>query len=323
MALSSDQEFDAGALVLFGEAGFGELQFQLAEDIDGDEDGLGLLAEAGGHFEEDAVDLALLVFEKADEFVVLLDGFEGLDEDGLAAGAGAVDDALDPALLLGFDGDDEAVATDGDQLILEGVAFGEAAEIAAQRILDGAALLFNLAADGGQGGRGIVVESSVGRELVGEVMQERSEILDGGAELLDGGPGLLHGLRGMDGGFAPLGGAIDDEDGVAEFGGFESGSGDAGAEHELAGVDEAAEIEASAGAEEGTHLGGELLLAIDPGGVRGGGKGIDRLPAKLALAAAAHDFAEAIELQHGGAGVGKRGGHGNHGLRDIIAEWKS
>ncbi len=165
-------------MVLLGEAGFGELQLELAEDIDGEEDGLGLLAEAGGHFQQDAVDLALLVFEEADEFVVLLDGFQGLDEDGLAAGAGSVDDALDAALLLGFDGDDEAVAADGDQLVLQGVAFGETAEIAAQRLLDGAALLLDFATDGGQGGRGVVVEGSVGRELVGEVAQERGEILD-------------------------------------------------------------------------------------------------------------------------------------------------
>ncbi len=279
---------------------------------------------------QDAVDLALLVFEEADKFVVLLDGFQGLDEDGLAAGAGSVDDALDAALLLGFDGDDEAVAADGDQLVLQGVAFGEAAEIAAQRVLDGAALLFDLAADGGQGGRGVVVEGSVGRKLVGEVAQERGEILDGGAELLDSGPGrfaagyaatdaapaagvrLTHGLRGMGGGFAPLGGAIDEEDDIAEFGGFQGGSSDAGAEDELARIGEAAEIEASAGAEEGTHLGGELLLALDPFGIGGGRKRVHRLLAELALAAAAHNLAEAVKLKHGGAGVKERGGHESH-----------
>ena len=59
-----------------------------------------LLAEARGHLQQDAVNLALLVFQQADEFVVLLDGFEGLDEDGLAAGAGAVNDALHAAFLL-------------------------------------------------------------------------------------------------------------------------------------------------------------------------------------------------------------------------------
>ena len=128
---------------------------------------------------EDAVDLALLVFEQADEFVVLLDGFQGFDEDGLAAGAGSVDDALDAAFLLGFHGDDEAVAADGDEFVLQGAAFGEAAQIAAQRVLDGAVLPFDFAADGGEFGRGVVVEGAVGRELVGEEAQERGEVLDG------------------------------------------------------------------------------------------------------------------------------------------------
>jgi hypothetical protein len=120
----------------------------------------------------------------------------------------------------------------------------------------------------------------------------------------------------MGGGFAPLGGTIDDQDGVAEFGGVERGSADAGAEDKLAGIGEAAEIEASAGAEEGTHLGGELLLALDPLGIRGGGKRVHRLPAKLALAAAAHDLAEAVELQRGGAGVQERRGHETHYRRE-------
>jgi hypothetical protein len=231
-----DEKIDAGALVLLGEAGLGELQLKLAQDIDGGEDSLGLLAEAGGHFEEDAVDFALFVFEQADKLVVLLDGFQRLDKDGLAAGTGAVDDALDAALLLDLDRDDEAVAADSDQFVLQGIAFREAAKITAQRVLDGAALLLDLAADGGEGGRGVVIESSVGRELVGEIVEERGEILERGAELLDGGPGFFHGLRRMGGGFAPFGGAVDEEDDVAEFGGLQNGSADAGTEHELAGI---------------------------------------------------------------------------------------
>jgi hypothetical protein len=82
--------------------------------------------------DEDAVDLGLLFFEEADELVVLLDGFEGLDVDGLAGGAGAVDYAGDAALLLGFDGDDEAVAADGDEVFL-GVAVGGERRSAARR----------------------------------------------------------------------------------------------------------------------------------------------------------------------------------------------
>ena len=74
----------------------------------------GLLAESPRHGDENAMDLGLFLVEKAYELVVLLDGFQGLDEDGLAAGAGSVDYSLDAAPLLGLDGNDEAVATDGD-----------------------------------------------------------------------------------------------------------------------------------------------------------------------------------------------------------------
>ena len=141
----------------------------------------------------------------------------------------AVDDALHAALLLDLDGDDEALAADGDQFVLHGAAFGEAAEIAAQRFLNGAALLLDLAADAGEFGRGVVVERAVGLNLVAEVAQELGEVGDAGGELRrrrvhsD-----LHGGRRAERDLAPLGGAIDDEDDVANLGGFESGAGDAG-----------------------------------------------------------------------------------------------
>ena len=44
------------------------------------------------------MDLGLFVIEQAHEFVVLLDRFQGLDEYGLSAGAGAVNHALHAAL---------------------------------------------------------------------------------------------------------------------------------------------------------------------------------------------------------------------------------
>ena len=71
------------------------------------------------------MDLGLLVVEQAGELVVLLDGLHGLDEDGLAAGAGAVKDAADLALELGLDGDDEALAAHGDEVVLRAAAFAE------------------------------------------------------------------------------------------------------------------------------------------------------------------------------------------------------
>ena len=91
-------------------------------------------------------------FEQPDEFVVLLDGLHRLDKHGLSAGACAVDDALYAAFLLDLDWDDEALAADGDEFVLNRAAFGEMAQISAERFLDGAALLFNVAADACQFG---------------------------------------------------------------------------------------------------------------------------------------------------------------------------
>ncbi len=101
------------------------------------------------------MDLDEFLFQQADEFVVLFDGFEGLDEDRLAAGAGAVNYALHAAFLLDFDGDDEAFAADGDEFVLHGAALGQAAQIAAQGFLNRAALLFDFAADAASSGEAL------------------------------------------------------------------------------------------------------------------------------------------------------------------------
>src|SRR5271167_3843548 len=79
------------AVVVFGEAGFGKLEFQFSQDVGSSQEGFGVLSDLPRHFREDAVNFGLLFIEQANEFVVLLDGFEGLDEYGLSAGTGSVD----------------------------------------------------------------------------------------------------------------------------------------------------------------------------------------------------------------------------------------
>src|SRR5277367_548323 len=139
-------------------------------------DRFGVFADAAGHFEEDAMNLGELFVEQADEFVILLDGFQGFDVDGLAAGAGAVNYALDAAFLLNFDGDDEAFAADGDEFVLHGAAFGEAAEISAEGVLDGAALFFYFAADASEFGGSVIFERAVGLNFVAEEAEEVGEV---------------------------------------------------------------------------------------------------------------------------------------------------
>ena len=59
---------------------------------------------------------------------------------------------------------------------------------------------------------------------------------------------------------------------VADLGGFEGGSIDAGLVEENGRVEEAAELEAAPAGEHCPHLGGTLLLLIDPGKVGAGFK---------------------------------------------------
>ena len=89
-----------------------------------------------------------------------------------------MDHALHAAFLLDFYGDDEAFAADGDQFVLHRAAFGEAAQISAQRFLNGAALLFDFAANAREFGRGFVVERSIGLDLVAELAEEFGEVDD-------------------------------------------------------------------------------------------------------------------------------------------------
>jgi len=192
------------------------------------ENRIGALAYVVGHFQEDAVNLGLLLVEQADQFVVLLDGFEGLDEDGLAAGARAVDYALNAALLFDFDGDYETLATDGDQFVLHCAVLGKLAQITSQRFLNLALLFFDFAADAGEFGRGAIFEGAVGLELVAESAEEAGEVYDGGGKLGYAGPSCFHGGGRVEGNLAPLGGAVDQQDNVADFQTFEYGSGNAG-----------------------------------------------------------------------------------------------
>src|SRR5580704_7786514 len=112
------------------------------------------------------MNFSLLFIQQAHEVVVLLNGLDGFDEDRLAARTTAMDHARNAALLLDLDRDHEALAADGDEFVLDGATFGEAPQVAAQRILNGAALLFDLTTNAGEFGRGAIFEGAIGLNLV-------------------------------------------------------------------------------------------------------------------------------------------------------------
>ena len=89
---------------------------------------------------------------QADQFVVLLDGFERFDVNGLARGAGAVNHAGDTPLQFGADGNHEAVAANGDQVFLRRASRGELAKRGAEALFNKALLALLLAANAAEPG---------------------------------------------------------------------------------------------------------------------------------------------------------------------------
>ena len=87
-----------------------------------------------------------------------------------------MDHSIHFAALLGLYRNYKALTTNRDQLFLDCAAFGQMAEIAAQRVLNKPLLFFHVATDARQLRRGAVVECAIRRNFVAEEAQQRSEI---------------------------------------------------------------------------------------------------------------------------------------------------
>ena len=85
------------AVVVAGKAGAGLEAIDQRQDARAFDQSMSVAAHLAGERHEDAVNLGLLFFDEADQFVVLLDGFQRLHVDRLTRGADAVDHAADCA----------------------------------------------------------------------------------------------------------------------------------------------------------------------------------------------------------------------------------
>ncbi len=302
------------AVVVFGEAGFGELEFEFGEDVGGGQNRIRVFADLARHFEQDAMDLGLFFIQQAHQFVVLLDGFERLDKDGLSAGTGAVHHALHAALLLDFYRDDKALAADGDQFVLHGAAFGKFPQVAAQRFLNLAFLLLDLTANAAQLGRRAIVERAVGQNLVAERTQEAGEILNAGGKRGHGGPVGAHRGGRLAHNFTPFGSAVGDQHNVANLGGLKSGAADARLLDQLSDFGQPGEFEPSADAAVLADFSRELLLRLNPGMIERRQKFRDAALAQRRGGVAGQQVAQRLELKQARTGVGHWIGHERHGL---------
>jgi len=158
-----------------GKAGAGQEAIDLGENASALDQRMRVAGDLAREGDEDAMDLGLFLFEKADELVVLLDGFERLDVNGQARGAGAVNDARDAALEFGADGDNEPLAADGDQLVLRGAFAGEFAQGGTEALFNEALLALLVVADAPQLRRGVVGDGAVGLDGALDGVGERPE----------------------------------------------------------------------------------------------------------------------------------------------------
>ena len=138
------------------------------------------------------------------------------------------------------------------------------AQVAAQRVLNGAALLFDLATNAGEFGRGAIFEGAIGLNLVLKIAAQFLKVGDAGRELRDRLPIAAHGGGRTEGDLPPLGGAVDDEQDIANLGGLDGGAGDAGLVEQYGDVEQASKFEAATNAAVLADLSGALVLFADP-----------------------------------------------------------
>ena len=167
-----------------------------------------MFCDAFRHFHQNAVDLSLFFFPQAYQLIVLLYGFERFDKHRLAAGTGAMHNALHAPFLLYLDRDNKAFIANRDQLFLHCSAFRKAPHIGAQGFLNRALLPLNVLANSSQLSRCAIFESAVGTDLVAECTQELREINDSQRKLRHGIPPSLHCCGRIESDFAPLRRAI-------------------------------------------------------------------------------------------------------------------
>ena len=244
------------------------------------------------------MNLRQFLIEQPHQFVVLLDGFEWLDEDRLPARTRAVHHTLHAAFLLDFHRDYKTLAANGYEFFLHRAALGQPAQISAQRFLNGAPLLFDLAADARQLRRGLVFQSSIGLDFVAEETQKFGEVDNLLRERAYSAPVGLH-IRGrMQRNLAPLGRAVDQQNHVANFGGFQRGARNARFLHLPIDFTQAGKIEAAADAPELANLARQFLLSLNPMAIGGRSESGDPLLSKGRGGVSVQHFPERVKLQH-------------------------
>ena len=313
--MSAPTQAYGDAVVVLGEAGLGELQFEFGEDFDGGEDRVGIFADPARSFRA-GCDGSRASSSSSRRTSSL---FCSMVSSGSTKTVWPLE--LAPwttpctrrfcSTLTGMTKRSPRMVTSSS---CSGAAFGESAEISAERFLNQPLLFLDLAANAASSGEARSSSVPSGRILLRKERRKAVKSWMAAESSAHGGPLGAHGGRGMADDLAPLGGAIGDEDNIADLAGFKSGSGNAGFLDQLRDLGEAGELKASADAEELADFGGELMLAFNPGAIDRGTEFRDAALAQQRRGVPGEQVAQALELQQAGAGVEDRIGDKRHAL---------
>ncbi len=228
------------AIELRREARLAEDQLQLRHGHQRAANRIAVRAHAVGHFEQDAVDFARFFFRQLRQLVVEVDGFERLDEQRVAAGADAVDDAVELAPLPGDHRHHEALVADGDEFFLEHAFLAVRAKKPLERFLNGFLLALHVAAHAGQRDTGVVRDAAIGQNFAFQILQQQAKIADG----LRAPPQARKtlGRRGQQG--FGVGGPVEQREEVEDFLGVKAGAFNPKLVYRGLGVGQAVEIDA-------------------------------------------------------------------------------
>src|ERR1700722_2789760 len=135
-----------------------------------------MVANLRGERDKYAVNLFVFFFDEAHQLVVLLDGFERLHIHRLPGRTGAVHHAGDAPLEFAAHGNDEAVAANGDEVVLRRAFRAELAERCAWALFDDAPLPVLLAANAAEFRRSIVSQRAIRLNLALDRLGEHTKI---------------------------------------------------------------------------------------------------------------------------------------------------
>ena len=298
LKLAGRREFGKSGVEIASEPSASKDCVERGDEVGGSDKGSAQSLNAIGEVAKDAQDFGGFVFGELNELIVGFDGFERLEENGLAGAAGAVDDAGYAAPLFGANRDDEAIVAKSDVVF---GSFGVAgAKNLLERFLDGIARLDNAGADAAERGRSVVANFGIGKDAAANGCEKIAKVGNGCS--LDGEQGEFVSV------FAELSaepsGGFEERSDFEKFGCFEDRAGTFELGEPRLRIGEAGETEFATGAEPFARFTDQREFGFEGGTVVAEFESVEEAAAGSARCAETQQVQELFEFEDVGGGLG-------------------